>query len=103
MGEEQQQTRPEDIAASDHNIKQSTDDNRISTDVPDVFADGEKMGLPVFHVSSEEFHSNMEFGRKRLRLKSGSNGQKYLAGTKYNRPFWMAHTKNGETWTRKVK
>ena len=100
---EEMEIRPEDIAASDHDIKQSTEDDRVSTDVQDVFADGEKMGIPVFNVDKDEFYQNMAFGRKRLRFKSGSNTQEYMQKTQYQRPFWIAHNDNGEVWTRKVK
>lgn len=80
------------------------DPGKVSTDVPDVFADGEKLGHPVFNVSHDEFYTNMNFGRKRLRLKSGTPGQAYMQKTKYQRPFWMAYKNpNGEVWTRKVK
>ena len=78
---------------------------QVETDVKGVFADGEKLGAPVFNVTHGEFHSNMTFGRKRLRLKSGTAGQSYMQQTKYNRPFWMSYKdpNSGEVWTRKVK
>jgi len=96
-------TRPEEIAASDQAIRQSTDDNQVNTDVDDVFADGEKMGMPVFNVDKSSFYQNMEFGRKRVRFPTGSKAQQYMQKTKYNRPFWIAHDDNGQVWTRKIK
>ena len=62
---------------------------KIETDVKDVFADGERNGMPVFNVSKEEFNQNMNYGRKRLRFKSGTSVQKYMRGTKYNKKFFI--------------
>jgi len=77
---------------------------QVETDVKGVFADGEKQGSPVFNVDKHSFYQNMTFGRKRLRLKSGTAGQSYMQQTKYNRPFWMSYKdpNSGEVWTRKV-
>jgi len=98
---------PESIAASDHNISGSQTDSEevkgVETDVPDVKADGEKQGLPVFNVDKDEFYQNMKHGRKRLRFKSGSSIQQYMQKTQYQRPFWISHNDNGQVWTRKVK
>lgn len=78
------------------------------TDVADVRADDVvKQGkdeFPVFDVTSDEFHQNMQDGRRRLRWKNGSNAQKYMSGTKYNRPFFVRHTDDsGKKYVRKIK
>ena len=80
---------PEALAAKDNAIDTTSGDNEqqgVKTDVDDVFADGEKMGMPVFNVSRDEFYQNMKHGRKRLRLATGSKGQEYMQKTKYQRP-----------------
>jgi hypothetical protein len=61
------------------------------TDVEDVKADGEKLGLPIFKVDKHEFYQNMQLGRKRLRFKSGTKAQQYMAKTRYNKAFWIEH------------
>ena len=73
--------------------------NGIPTDVPDVFANGERNGLPVFDVSQDEFYQNMNFGRKRLRFGAGTPVQQYMQKTRYNRPFMIRHNE----YVRKVK
>lgn len=93
---------PEQIAAADNAI--SNDPGKVETDVKDVFADGNKNGVPVFNVSNIEFNQNMSFGRKRLRFKSGTSAQSYMKQTRYNRPFWIAYTNDkGEKYSRKIK
>lgn len=72
----------------------------VKTDVDGVLAQGEKTGIPVFDVSKDEFYQNMNYGRRRLRFKGGTSAQKYMQGTKYNRPFWI---RDPEGYTRKVK
>jgi hypothetical protein len=60
--------------------------------------------FPCFDVSQQEFYQNMQDGRRRLRFNNGSNCQKYMQGTKYNRPFFIRHTDDrGKTYVRKVK
>ena len=60
--------------------------------------------FPCFDVSSHEFHQNMQDGRRRLRFKSGSSAQKYMSGTKYNRPFYISTTdSNGKIFQRRIK
>jgi len=59
--------------------------------------------LPCFSVSKGEFFQNMTDGRRRLRFKSGTNVQKYMQNTKYNRPFYIKTTENGKTYQRKIK
>lgn len=88
---------PEDLAAKD---KETTNmSGEFKTDVPDVHADGERNGLPVFKVSKHEFYQNMANGRRRLRFSNGTNVQKYMQGTRYKNPFWIEH----DGFLRKVK
>ena len=72
--------------------------SKIAKDVPDVFADGEKNGMPVFDVSSSEFYKNMKTDRLRLRFKSGSNAQAYQSQSKYRRPFFIRNQDDGYTY-----
>jgi hypothetical protein len=69
----------------------------------DIKADAinKRDNLPVFKVSHNEFHQNMEFGRKRLRFKSGSGPQKFMQSSNYKQSFWIQHEKDG--YMRKVK
>jgi len=78
--------------------EQQQQDSRFATDVPDLFADGEKGGLPVFDVSSAEFYNNMKTDRLRLRFKSGSTAQAYHQKSKYRRPFWIRNKEDGFTY-----
>jgi hypothetical protein len=92
---------PNSLAAGDHDIK--GDIGKVPTHVPDVFADGEKLGLPVFQVDHSEFHQNMEFGRKRLRFKDDAPVKQFMTKSTVNSPFWLATKDNtGKLWTRKV-
>ena len=72
----------------------------VKTDVEGVFAQAEKQGIPVFDVSKDEFYQNMNYGRRRLRFKSGTPASQYMQGTRYNRSFWI---REPEGYTRKVK
>lgn len=78
------------------------------TDVPDVRADDivrqGKDEFPCFDVTQDEFNQNMQDGRRRLRWKNGSAAQKYMSGTKYNRPFYVRTTdSSGKKYVRKIK
>jgi len=78
------------------------------TDVTDVRADDiVKQGkdeFPCFDVGQDEFNQNMQDGRRRLRWKKDSAAQKYMAGTKYNRPFYVRTTDTkGNKYVRKIK
>lgn len=78
------------------------------TDVKDVRSDDiVKQGkdeFPCFDVTADEFHQNMQDGRRRLRWKNGSAAQKYMSGTKYNRPFYVRTTDGaGKKYVRKIK
>ena len=78
------------------------------TDVTDCRSDDVvkqgKDDFPCFDVDSSEFHQNMQDGRRRLRFKSGTPAQKYMSGTKYNRPFFIRTTDDkGKKYVRKIK
>ena len=90
---------PQKEIARDHSV--TGEPGKIKTDVLDVFADGERNGMPVFDVSPEEFNVNMSGNRRRLRFKSGTPAQNYMRGTRYNIPFWIRNTKDG--YVRKIK
>jgi alkylated DNA repair dioxygenase AlkB len=69
------------------------------TDVPDIKANGEKDGIPVFDVNDQDFYNNMKVDRKRMRFTT--DGVKdYMQRTKYNRPFYI---RNRDNYLRKVK
>ncbi len=93
---------PEQIAQQDVAVTEPEDG--VETDVTDVRADGERQGMPVFNVGQSEFYQNMEYGRKRLRFKSGSNIQQYMQQTRYNKPFFIQYKDDsGKEYIRKVK
>jgi len=104
MGEFTNGVSPEQIAASDKEVKEpdEKDEKGFETDVPDVYADGQKQGVPVFNVDKTEFFQNMSHGRKRLRFKQGSTAQQYMQKTKYRNSFWISYDDNGKKWTRKI-
>lgn len=83
-------------------------DTGYDTDVADCKANDVvrygKDSFPCFDVSQGEFYQNMQSGRQRLRFQQGSMAQKYMQGTKYNRPFYVRHTdENGKQLVRKIK
>jgi len=98
MGEFTDGDSPEQKISADHAVQDNP--QKVETDVDGVFADGLKLDLPVFDVDKEGFYQNMNYGRKRLRFKSGTSVQKYMQGTKYNRSFWI---REPEGYIRKVK
>lgn len=87
--------------------EEKVDPNGIPTDVEGVFAQGVvKHGaveFPVFDCEESEFFSNMTDNRKRTRFKSGSTVAKYMASTKYKRPFYVRTVKDGTVYQRKIK
>ena len=99
------QDSPEAKIAADkeQKVEAPPEGKGVETDVKDCFADAinKRDNLPVFKVSHDEFYQNMNFGRKRLRFKSGGNTQKFMQGSRYNAPFWIQHEKDG--YMRKVK
>jgi hypothetical protein len=93
---------PEQIAQQD--LAVSEPEGGVPTDVEDVMANGEREGKPVFDVEHGEFYQNMEFGRRRLRFKSGSNIQQYMQRTRYNKPFFIRYKdEDGKEYIRRVK
>jgi hypothetical protein len=100
-GEFRSDMTPDAQVRQDLNSPPQMDVGKIPTDVEDVFADGTnpRDGLPVFDVEKEDFYQNMNYGRRRLRFKSGSSVQSYMQKSKYNKPFYIKH---GE-YIRKVK
>jgi len=94
-----QSNSPMDKVAQD--LNPTKEPSAIKTDVDDVFADGERSGLPVFDVSNGEFNQNMSYGRKRLRFKSGTSAQAYMSKTRYNKPFWIRDMETN--YIRKIK
>jgi len=75
----------------------------VETPVKDCYADAvnKRDGLPVFKVGHEEFYQNMNYGRQRIRFKSGTPAQKFMQGSRYKQSFWIQHEKDG--YMRKVK
>ena len=78
------------------------------TDVKDVRSDDivrqGKDEFPCFDVTQDEFNQNMQDGRRRLRWKKDTAAQKYMSGTKYNRPFYVRTTDaKGKKYVRKIK
>lgn len=94
---------PEAEIAKDKDQAVAPPEGKIETNVKDCFADAtnKRDGLPVFKVGHEEFYQNMNYGRQRIRFKSGSDTQKFMKGSRYNAPFWIQHDKDG--YMRKVK
>ena len=107
MGEFTDDTSPSNDIKNDGDQIQSNDTG-YNTDVegvvaPEAIKNG-KDEFPCFHVSSKEFFQNMEGGRKRIRFNSGSDAQKYMQGTKYNRKFYVKYTdNNGKSLLRPIK
>jgi hypothetical protein len=80
------------------------DPGKITTDVEDIFADGQKNNLPVFDVEHDEFYNNMKADRKRIRFKTQTPAGEYLRKTRYNKPFYLRTTDaSGQQLLRKVK
>jgi|SRR6056297_234298 len=107
MGEFTDDMYPSTDIKNDGEKTQSNDDG-FKTDVDGVVApESIKRGkdeFPCFNVTNKEFFQNMEGGRKRLRFKSGSDAQKYMQGTKYQRKFYIKYTDdNGKSMLRSIK
>lgn len=88
--------------------QQKEEPKGFATDVEGVMAHDEvQVGIekyPVFDVTDQEFHQNMEFGRRRLRFKGDTAAQKYHSGTRYNRPFYIRwESPDGKKYMRKIK
>lgn len=103
MGEMIDGERHEDVASRD---ERSVDSTKVPTDVEGIEADGVygNGNHPVFDVDPEEFYQNSEYGRRRMRFKSGSKAQQYMQKTKYSNPFYIRTTnKDGKQYIRKIK
>jgi hypothetical protein len=99
MGEFTDGESPSDMSARDGQAEFDTEGDGFETDIEGVKAYGEKQGLPIFKVEKGEFYQNMQLGRRRIRFKTGTSAQQYMAGTKYRRAFWIEH----EGHIRKIK
>lgn len=95
--------RPEDTIAGDRDQAVGKDGGVEIEGMEDVKADAinKRDNLPVFKVGHDEFYQNMNYGRKRIRFKSGSNAQKFMQNGKYKQSFWIQHEKDG--YMRKIK
>lgn len=91
------------IAKDTENKAVEPPEGKVVTHVADCFADAENSRdkLPVFKVAHGEFYQNMNYGRQRIRFKSGSDVQKFMQGSKYKQSFWIQHDKDG--YMRKIK
>ena len=99
-----------EVAGAEANAEAGTQEQipGYETDVKDVRSDDiVKQGkdeFPCFDVTQDEFNQNMQDGRRRLRWKKDTAAQKYMSGTKYNRPFYVRTTDaKGKKYVRKIK
>lgn len=99
-------------AISDDNLKSGTGEQKedgYPTDVDGIKADDiikyGKEEFPAFNVTPEEFFSNQQSDRKRIRFKKDSKAAQYMRSTKNGaRPFYIKTTaKDGKTYTRKLR
>ena len=99
------QDSPEATAARDTQNEPSGDEKNkgIETGVPDCYADdvNNRDKLPIFKVDHDSFYQNMNYGRKRIRFRSGTSAQKFMQGSRYKQSFWIQHDKDG--YMRKIK
>jgi hypothetical protein len=78
-------------------------EGKVETPVKGVFADAinKRDNLPVFKVSHDEFNQNMNYGRQRIRFKSGTDAQKFMQNSRYKQSFWIQHADT--KYMRKIK
>lgn len=97
------QDSPEGQIARDKDKAVAPPEGKVKTDVDGCFADAvnKRDNLPVFKVGHGEFYQNMNYGRQRIRFKSGTDVQKFMQGNKYKQSFWIQHKKDG--YMRKIK
>lgn len=97
------QDSPEAKIAADKDQAVEPPDGKVKTDVDGCFADAvnKRDNLPVFSVDHDEFNQNMNYGRQRIRFKSGSGAQKYMQGSRYKQSFWIQH--KDTKFMRKIK
>jgi hypothetical protein len=103
MGEFMDGDSPDQIARQDRVEKYP--ESGFDTGVEDCTADGEKSGVPIFKVTKGEFFQNMNYGRKRLRFKSGGPVQTFQQGTRYKNPFYISYKEenSGREYLRKIR
>jgi len=94
---------PEAKIAGDRDQVVEVPDGKQKTHIDGCFADAvnKRDNLPVFKVDHNQFYQNMDYGRQRIRFKSGTDVQKFMAGSKYKQSFWIQHDKDG--YMRKIK
>lgn len=97
------QDSPEGQIAKDRDQAVEVPDGKVETGIKDCYADAvnKRDNLPVFKVGHGEFYQNMNYGRQRIRFKSGSGAQQYMKGSRYKQSFWIQHDKDG--YMRKIK
>ncbi len=97
------QDSPEAQIAKDKDQAVEVPNGKAETHITGVFSDAvnKRDNLPVFKVPHESFYQNMNYGRQRIRFKSGTDVQKFMAGSKYKQSFWIQHDKDG--YMRKIK
>lgn len=97
------QDSPEAKLAQDQDQAVAPPEGKVETNVKGCFADAvnKRDSLPVFKVGHDEFHQNMNYGRQRIRFKSGSDTQKFMQGSNYHAPFWIQH--KDTKYMRKIK
>lgn len=84
-------------------------ETEFKTDVEGVTADDVvkkgKDEYPVFNIDKSSFFQNMDGGRKRIRMPSGSKAQQYMQKTKYNRDFYVRYKddSSGKEYVRKIR
>ena len=105
MGEFTNGDTPEQMAQNDLSQASTNtgekEDGGFETSIDGCSADDMRNNMPIFNVSKGEFYQNMNYGRKRLRFKSGTSAQSYMAKTRYNKPFWIRDIETN--YIRKVK
>jgi hypothetical protein len=94
---------PEGQIAKDRDQAVKPPEGKVKTDVNGCFADAvnKRDNLPVFKVGHGEFYQNMNYGRQRIRFKTGSDAQKFMQGSRYKQSFWIQHQTDG--YMRKIK
>lgn len=98
-------------AQNDQNMKSGTEEkpDGYPTDVDGVQADDVvkygKEEFPAFNVTPQEFFSNQQADRKKIRFKNGSKVGEYMRKTRNaHRPFYIKTTaSDGKKYTRKIR
>ena len=98
-------------AQGDENMKSGTEErpDGYPTDVEGVTADDVikygKEEFPAFNVTPDEFFSNQQSDRKRMRFKNNSKAAQYMRKTRnQGRPFYIkTKTRDGKIYPRKIR